>query len=208
MPGGNESKTMKKIAIIGAGGLGQELKAMINNMTDFKFTGFYDDEKKKDDVIGNIADLNSCHQSVNTIMGIGSPEIKASIINRLNNHHISFPTVIHSSVYRGNIESIAIGPGSIITPGCSLTTDIIIGSHVLVNLNCTIGHDVSIGNFSSIMPGSNISGNVKIGKEVLVGAGTQILQGLTIGDKAIIGAGAVVTKNVPANTIVKGVPAK
>ncbi len=199
---------MDKIAIIGAGGLGHELKAMCNSIADFKFTGFYDDDKKSDDVIGNIADLNSCHQSINVIVGIGSPETKASIINRLNNDHISFPTVIHSSVYRGNIEAIVIGIGSIITPRCSLTTNIQIGSHVLVNLNCTIGHDVLIGDFSSIMPGSNISGNVKIGKEVLVGAGTQILQGLTIGDKAVIGAGAVVTKNIPASTIVKGVPAK
>ena len=202
------SKTMKKIAIIGAGGLGHELKAMIYNMADFKFVCFYDDKIKDKVVIGNIADLNSCHQSINVIVGIGSPEIKASIINRLSNHHISFPTVIHSSVYRGNIEAIVIGIGSIITPGCSLTTNIQIGSHVLVNLNCTIGHDVSIADFSSIMPGANVSGNVKIGKGVLIGSGAQILQGLTIGDMAVIGAGAVVTKNVPANTIVKGVPAR
>jgi len=199
---------MEKIAIIGAGGLGQELKAMINNMADFQFNSFYDDEKKSDIVVGTIADLNNCRQAINVIVGIGSPVIKASIINRLNNDQISFPIVIHSSVYLGNMETIVIGIGSIITPGCSLTTDIIIGNHVLVNLNCTIGHDVSIGNFSSIMPGTNISGNVKIGKKVLVGVGTQILQGLTIGDHAVIGAGAVVTKNVPANTMVKGVPAR
>ena len=196
------------MVIVGAGGLGNELKAMFNGMADFKFTGFYDDEKKSDDVIGTIADLDNCNQSINVMVGIGSPEIKASIINRLNNDHISFLTLIHSSVYLGNAETILIGIGSIITPGCSLTTDIIIGNHVLVNLNCTIGHDVQIGNFSSIMPGTNISGNVIIGREVIVGVGTQILQGLTIGDHAVIGAGAVVTKNVPANTMVKGVPAR
>jgi len=199
---------MDKIAIIGAGGLGQELKAMINNMDGCNFVGFYDDEAIDKDVIGTIAELNNCQVPLEVVIAIGSPDIKARIFNKLNNNHISFPTVIHHKAYLGDRDTIDIGPGSIITPGGALTNDIKIGNHVLVNLNCTIGHDVSIGDFSSIMPGANLSGNVKIGKEVLVGSGAQILQGLTIGDKAVIGAGAVVTKNVPPSTIVKGVPAK
>jgi hypothetical protein len=49
---------------------------------------------------------------------------------------------------------------------------------------------------------------VKIGNNVWVGAHATILQGVTIGDNAIIAAGAVVAKDVPANVIVGGVPAK
>ena len=41
-----------------------------------------------------------------------------------------------------------------------------------------------------------------------IGSNATILQGVTIGDNAIVGAGAVVTKNVAANTIVGGVPAR
>jgi len=41
-----------------------------------------------------------------------------------------------------------------------------------------------------------------------VGSNATILQGVTIGDNAIVGAGAVVTKDVEANTIVGGIPAK
>lgn len=49
---------------------------------------------------------------------------------------------------------------------------------------------------------------IVLGKRVWVGSNSTILQGVTIGDNAIIAAGAVVTKDVPANTVVGGVPAK
>jgi acetyltransferase-like isoleucine patch superfamily enzyme len=41
-----------------------------------------------------------------------------------------------------------------------------------------------------------------------IGSGAVIVAGVTIGENAIVGAGAVVTKDVPANTIVAGVPAR
>lgn len=47
-----------------------------------------------------------------------------------------------------------------------------------------------------------------LGKNVWIGSNATILQGVTIGDNAVVAAGAVVTKDVAANTVVGGVPAK
>jgi acetyltransferase-like isoleucine patch superfamily enzyme len=47
-----------------------------------------------------------------------------------------------------------------------------------------------------------------IKKGASIGSGTTILANLTIGENAIIGAGSVVTKDVPANTIAAGNPAR
>ena len=49
---------------------------------------------------------------------------------------------------------------------------------------------------------------IQLGKNVWIGSNSTILQGVTIGDNAIVAAGSVVTKDVLANTIVGGVPAR
>lgn len=49
---------------------------------------------------------------------------------------------------------------------------------------------------------------ISIGHHVWVGMGAKILEGVNVGDNAVIAAGAVVNKDVPANSVVAGVPAK
>jgi acetyltransferase-like isoleucine patch superfamily enzyme len=50
--------------------------------------------------------------------------------------------------------------------------------------------------------------DVNIGNNVWIGYGACILRGVTVGDNAIIGTNSVVTKDVPANAVVAGLPAK
>ena len=65
------------------------------------------------------------------------------------------------------------------------------------------GHPVSPNERQSLVPGQ-----VHIKKNAWIGAGATILPGVTIGENAVVAAGAVVSKDVPANTVVGGVPAK
>lgn len=77
---------------------------------------------------------------------------------------------------------------------------------------CQIGHNVVFATLNhGLAPEERASTHpapIVLGKNVWVGSNATILQGVTIGDNAVVAAGAVVTKDVPANTIVGGVPAK
>lgn len=65
------------------------------------------------------------------------------------------------------------------------------------------GHPISPTERASLVPG-----HIHIKKGAWIGAGATILPGVTIGENVVVAAGAVVSKDVPANTIVGGIPAK
>lgn len=65
------------------------------------------------------------------------------------------------------------------------------------------GHPTSPADRHSLIPKP-----IHIKKNAWIGAGATILQGVTIGENAVVAAGSVVSKDVPDNTIVGGIPAK
>ena len=130
----------------------------------------------------------------------------------------------------GNVK---IGEKARIGDLAELTTNhegvIRIGREVRLNRGATICAytEVSIGDFSmvgefvsirdanhGIARGELVRSQphdakpIRIGSDVWVGRGACILPGVTIGDGAIIGANSIVTKDVPANCIAAGIPAK
>lgn len=91
------------------------------------------------------------------------------------------------------------------------------GGEIRIGNNCNISqHCTLVASNHSIAKGINISEQrwdetkvgIFIGNDVWIGANSVILPGVTIGDGAVVGAGSVVTKNIPANAIVAGNPAK
>lgn len=206
-----------KIAIIGAGGFGREVKMLIDQINDkhkqYEFIGFYDDAFEKNvkingfPVLGSIDDINSIEFELALVIAIGNPKTKKTILNRITSEKVIFPTLIHPNVYIGN-DGVTIGRGCIICCSNIITVNVTIGDFVTLNLMCTFGHDTVISSFSSFMPSVNISGEVSIKEGVYVGTGAKIINQLEIGEYSIIGAGAVVYKSIPPNCTAVGIPAK
>ena len=88
-----------------------------------------------------------------------------------------------------------------------------IGKHVFINMGCKFQDQGGIFIGDGALIGHNVvlatlNHAIHIGKHVWMGSNATVLPGVTIGDGAIVAAGAVVTKDVPKNTIVSGVPAR
>ena len=212
------TKNMKDIAIYGAGGFGKEVLTLINDINKveklWNIVGFFDDGCKKGDIINGITvlgttqDLNNWNKEISVVIAIGNTIVKKKIIDNINNQYVDYPTIIHPTVLIGDQNYVKIGKGCIICANNIITTNIEIGDFVILNLACTVGHDTTIGNYTAFMPTCNISGEVKINDCVYCGTGVKIINQLEIGENSVIGAGAVVVKDVEANTVVAGVPAK
>lgn len=101
-----------------------------------------------------------------------------------------------------------LGEGVFINSGCRFQDQggIYIGERVLIGHNCviaTLNHNMDPSRRGNVTPSP-----VHIGADAWLGANVTVLPGVNIGDGAVVGAGAVVTKDVPARTLVAGVPAR
>jgi len=83
--------------------------------------------------------------------------------------------------------------------------DIVIGSGVTIGENCKIFNGVTLGNKDTE---TNEVCHPQLGNGIVIGTGAKILGNIRIGDNAKIGANSVVLKDIPANSIWAGVPAK
>lgn len=134
-------------------------------------------------------------------------ELRA-LMSRLVGYRVDDGFRLFPPVYTDFGKNIKIGKDVFVNSGCCFQDQggVTLGDGCLVGHNvvfATLDHDKRPGR-----RGDMTAAPIVVGKDVWIGAHATILKGVTIGDGAIVAAGAVVTRDVPPNTIAAGVPAR
>lgn len=210
---------MIDLVIIGCGGLGREVCQYVDDINAVTLTynllGFIDDNPSLwNETVGGVKVLGGTealqslrkNRNLHAFCAIATPHVKVNKYSLLNELKIKTVNIVHPTAYLS--PSVTLGENVLIAPFCVLTTNIRIGNCVHINPQCGIGHDSIIGDYTTLYWNVNVSGAVRVGVMCELGSQTVILQQLTLENGVITGAGSVVTKDVEAWAIVKGVPAR
>ncbi len=94
------------------------------------------------------------------------------------------------------------GPNVVVEHGAE------IGAHTILRAGAYVSHDVRVGEFGFVGPHATLLGRTVCGRGVHVGANAVCREGTAIGDYALVGIGAVVARDVAADAVVAGNPAR
>jgi sugar O-acyltransferase (sialic acid O-acetyltransferase NeuD family) len=209
---------MPDAVIFGAGGLGRDVvdicdAAKMAGDTDLNLIGFIDEDTSLHGqvmldrpIFGGLDWLRErSGTDVQVLFAIGSPATRRKLKLVIEDIGVEFGSIRHPT--STSTPYVTTGRGVIVAPGATLMSGSNLGDFTYVNVHAIVGHDVVLEEYTNIGPGVTLSGGIRIREGADIGAGASIIQYVEIGEWSVVAAGAAVVKDVPANTLVAGVPA-
>jgi sugar O-acyltransferase (sialic acid O-acetyltransferase NeuD family) len=205
------------MVIVGAKGLAKEVLEIFAQRNQLDRIYFFDNISEdvppilfgRFPVIRSVDLLKKTFDSINDssfTLGLGNPVYRKQLSDLISAAGGKLTSAISIKSEIGSFGN-SIGEGCTIMSGSVITNGVTIGKGVLVNPLCSIAHDSKIEDFVEMSPGVRVTGHCLIGKYSVLGTNAVILPKVSLGQNVIVGAGAVVTQNIPDNSLVVGVPA-
>lgn len=203
-----------KSVIIGAGTYGEVYLAYLQE-AGVDIVGFLDDNPKSDNicnvpVLGMIDALPElkCKYGIEAVYcSIGNNNLRVKFLSYAKKLGYKTPNYIHPSVIVS--PNVTIGEGVYILLGTTIMPYTIIKNYVMISMGVHLAHHSILEDGVFLSTGCNFGASITAKKYAYCGISSTIMTGVKeLGENCLVGAGAVVVKDVEANTVVAGVPAK
>lgn len=204
----------KEIYIVGAGTYGEAM-CELADILGYTVKGFYDEDDAKINtflmgvpVVGKFSDLHPHEiQGHNFIVAIGNNRVRHDLMTNIKALGGITPTLKHPSAIVS--PSAEIGEGVYIQANAYIWTKVKIGDYCIISPNVVVAHHTTVGTACLISTLSGVGASIVIEDRVFIGMGSTLVTGMQkVGENSIIGAGAVVIRDIEANSVYAGVPAR
>lgn len=208
--------SLPKVLIIGAGGWGREVLALLQadpaHGKAWTVQGFLDSRCHLLDglnyastpVIGDPLTYPPGPQDL-FVCALGDPRQRERYSRSLQDAGGRFLRIHAHSLLGPRVQ---LGEGCLLSHLTQISPDVRVGDFVNIQTQTVVGHDVQIGDYAQIGAMVFIGGEAVIGRHAVIHPHATITPGVRVGDGATVGAGAVVVKHVPAGATVFGNPAR
>lgn len=205
---------MTRLAIFGAGGLGQLVHDIVRQHPEAQVVGFLDSDtalhKRTRDgltVLGGLSAVERLRWAglTHAIVAIGENRLRVQIAAALQERGLELASAIHPLA--SFARTSRLGAHVVVGPRATVCVHADIGEHCVISAGAIVEHDVRIGAGAFLHPAVRLAGGVHVGAGATLEIGASVIPGVRIGAGARVGAGSVVIRDVPSGARVSGVPA-
>lgn len=203
--------------IVGAKGFAKEILGVLDQLKHADKIAFYDDVNdnvpeflfNKFPILRNEKQVKEFFaiNGYDFTIGIGNPQLRLQLYLKFKELGGLYCSTISPQATIGHYD-IEIGLGCNVLSNAIFSNSVKIGKGCVIYYNVTLTHDCILGDFVELSPNVTLLGHVEVGSGTQIGASATVLPKIKIGNNVIVGAGSVVTKDIPDNCLVYGVPAR
>lgn len=207
---------MKEIFVLGIGG-STPVFIDIAEACDYKIAGLYhyNDERTGENdhgypILGSFEDLyQSDIKGKMFLLSQGDMKIREEVTNKIKQLGGLIPTLVHPTSVISKYAKIS-NKGVIIGANCIVQADSVIKSNAVLRDMALVCHQTIIGNYCFVGPKALVGAHIEVQDFAFIGQDALLVSGKvgTMGANSLLGAGAVLTKELPANVVAVGNPAR
>lgn len=201
----------KKVAIVGYGALGRQLKQLYCEIYGCPDKiHFFDDISNQRGETSDVSPFDSylddAFSDYDFLLGLGYRHLerRISILRNLQKHKRKLLNMIAPGCLLSS--SCRIGDGVVMFPGCNICLNAVVGDGCFLYNGCVLSHDSVLGDGVFLAPGVTVAGRTRIESGCFVGAGSVIANDLVMESGCIVGMATAVSRSLKAGSRVVGNP--